>query len=99
MELTRDMRKMFFETNLTLQFSNIKTSITNDSIVLAICHCLNLLNHSCITILRTLNKLLTDDCILLAPIVEKYGELYNSCTLYYLKEILSLSFSKEKRFF
>lgn len=30
-------------------------------------------NHSYITVLQTLNKLLGDDYIQLAPIVEKYG--------------------------
>ena len=42
-EVDRGMRKRFFETSLTLQFSVVKSFITHDSIVLARYHVLNLL--------------------------------------------------------
>ena len=70
--MTRGMRKRFFETNLKLTFSNIKSFITDDStgtltffeFIETIIAC---------KVLRTLNKLQADDCILLASIVEEYG--------------------------
>ena len=62
------------------------------------------LHYSITNIKRVIGK-----CILLAPIVEKYGGkrllnfltslLYNSCTLYFLKDILNLIISLINREF